>query len=87
MLTWYGKFSRTDLYEPAGAVQHEESVEDGVGVMGDPEEPKELLAAEVSVDVDERRLESEQDPSQPCDGLPAPVVELGQHVGSEGRPR
>lgn len=68
-------------------MQHEEGVEDGVGVVGEPEESEKLLAAEVSVDVDKRRLESEQDPSQPCDGLPAPVVELGQHVGSEGRPR
>lgn len=77
MLTWYEKFSKTDLHEPAGAVQHEESVEDGVGVVGEPEEPEELLTAEVSVDIDERRLESKQDPSQPCDGPPAPVVELG----------
>lgn len=56
MLLWYGKFSKTDLHKPAGAVQHEESVEDGVGVVGEPEEPEELLAAEVSVDVDESRL-------------------------------
>ena len=62
-------------------MQYGADVEEWVGVVGRPEAlvdvPPGVLHGE---DVDGGHVEQQQDASEACDGLPAPVVELGQHV-------
>lgn len=74
----------TDLHQHARAMQDDEQVEERVGVVGEPEEAEKVSAAEVSEHVDDGGVEGEEDASEASDGLPAPVVELGQHVGPAG---
>lgn len=65
-------------------MQDEEQVEDRVGVVCEPEEAEEVFASVVGKGIYEGCLKGEQDASDACDGLPAPVVKLRQDVCAGG---
>lgn len=61
-------------------MKDKQHIEDRVGVVSHPEITEEICPSKVSKDVDESCLESEQYTSEACNGPPAPVVELGEHM-------
>lgn len=68
----------TDLHQPAWAMQDEQHIEDRVSVVGEPEATEEVFPAIVGKAIDNSCLESQQDSSDARNGLPTPVMELGQ---------
>lgn len=61
-------------------MKNKQDIEDRVGVVGAPKITKEVCPPKVGKDIDESSLEGEEHTSDACDGLPAPIVELGKHM-------
>lgn len=75
-------YHQSNLDQPARSVHEEEGIEDGMSVVCPPEPREEVSTAHDSEDVDDGSVYGEQHSCEPCNGLPAPVVELGQDVGA-----